>query len=76
MRWDIVTLLLKEAIADKRLLLGLSESDPDPPLLVVEVGVWVGHFSHFLLNSFPTLQLIGIDPYIGGDGFFNFLRKN
>ena len=53
------------------MLLGLEDTDPDPPLIVVEVGVWVGQFSEFLLNSMPNIQLIGIDPYIGGgDGTF------
>ena len=51
MRWEIVNSLLAEY--------GIEE------LRVVEVGVFAGHFSKFLLERFPKLQLIGIDPYIG-----------
>ena len=63
-------MLLKEAVTEKRVLMGLQDSDPDPPILVVEVGVFAGHFSDFLLSTMPNLQLVGIDPYIGTDGTF------
>ncbi|CAD7948195.1 unnamed protein product [Amoebophrya sp. A120] len=56
MRWEIVNSLLSEY--------GIEE------LRVVEVGVFAGHFSKFLLEKFPKLQLIGIDPYIGTDETF------
>jgi len=56
MRWEIVNGLLEEY--------GLEE------LRVVEVGVFAGHFSKFLLEKFPKMQLIGIDPYIGTDETF------
>merc|ERR1711933_271979 len=39
-------------------------------LLVVEVGVFAGHFSKFLLDALPFVKLIGIDPYIGRDDTF------
>eukprot|EP00392_Amoebophrya_sp_AT5.2_P009495 g9523.t1 len=56
MRWEIVNSLLEEyGVEDLR---------------VVEVGVFAGHFSKFLLEKFPKLQLIGIDPYIGTDETF------
>jgi len=57
MRWEIVNSLL-EAFGE------------DAELRVVEVGVFAGHFSKFLLEKFPKLQLIGIDPYIGTDETF------
>ena len=51
MRWDVVIELIEE--------LGVE----DNKVRVVEVGVFTGHFSKFLLEKFPNLQLIGIDPY-------------
>jgi len=70
MRWDIVKMLLREVTDEKRILLGLRPEDPDPVIIVVEIGVFAGHFSDFLLRSTPNLRLIGIDPYIGSDGTF------
>jgi len=59
MRWDIVASLLEEY--------GPALSTE---LRMVEVGVFAGHFSKFLLERFPKLQLIGVDPYIGIDNTF------
>jgi len=56
MRWEIVNALLED--------FGIEE------LRVVEVGVFAGHFSKFLMEKFPKLQLIGIDPYVGTDDTF------
>jgi hypothetical protein len=59
MRWEIVSQLLQEL-------------DPEGPTprAVVEVGVFAGHFSDFILSQNPKLQLVGIDPYIGKDNTF------
>lgn len=59
MRWEIINKLLEDFKEQ-----GIEE------LRVVEVGVFAGHFSKFLLEKFPKLQLIGIDPYIGSDDTF------
>jgi len=56
MRWEIINALLEDFQLEE--------------LRVVEVGVFAGHFSKFLMEKFPKLQLIGIDPYIGGDETF------
>lgn len=61
MRWDIMISLLRRLHAD----LG-SPSE----LLVVELGVFAGHFSKFLLDALPFVKLVGVDPYIGRDGTF------
>eukprot|EP00438_Fugacium_kawagutii_P009032 Skav202967 [mRNA] locus=scaffold2274:379933:380946:- [translate_table: standard] len=39
-------------------------------LLVVEIGVFVGQLSQFLLQSLDFVQLVGVDPYLGKDGTF------
>lgn len=31
--------------------------------LGIEIGVWLGKTSGYLLNRFPNLQMVGIDPY-------------
>jgi len=54
MRWDQVTSLLSSIEGTN----------------MVEVGVFAGHFSNFILGRFPKLQLVGIDPYIGSDNTF------
>ena len=56
MRWEIVHNLLQEFGVDE--------------LRIVEVGVFAGHFSKYLLERFPKLQLIGVDPYVGSDETF------
>ncbi|CAE6955826.1 unnamed protein product [Symbiodinium natans] len=37
---------------------------------VVEIGVFKGSLSKFLLEKLPFVTLLGIDPYIGKDGTF------
>ncbi|KAF4672930.1 hypothetical protein FOL47_011198 [Perkinsus chesapeaki] len=59
MRWDTAIALLEE----------MSHSR-GPNLAVVEVGVFSGHFSDFVLAALPNITLIGIDPYYGDDGTF------
>lgn len=61
MRWEIVSMLIRRVI-EKR--------GENTPVAVVEIGVFAGHFSQMILTEFPTVQLIGIDPYIGKDGTF------
>lgn len=39
------------------------DPDSDEPLTGVEVGVWRGHTSRALLETFPTLHLTMVDPY-------------
>jgi len=56
MRWDVVISLLED--------IGVED------LRMAEVGVFAGHFSKFLLERFPKMQLLGIDPYIGSDETF------
>mmetsp|Transcript_138545 Transcript_138545/g.430863 ORF Transcript_138545/g.430863 Transcript_138545/m.430863 type:complete len:441 (-) Transcript_138545:105-1427(-) len=67
MRWEILVGLLKE-LHQRR---GAWEQ-----LLVVEVGVFAGHLSNFLLRDCSFIRLLGVDPYIGRDGTFpgNFSR--
>lgn len=36
----------------------------DSNLFGVEIGLWQGEFSRELLNYFPNLNMISIDPYI------------
>lgn len=61
MRWEVLVSLLKE-LHQRR---GAWEQ-----LLVVEVGVFAGHLSQFLLRDCPFVRLLGVDPYIGADGTF------
>lgn len=61
MRWEIMVQLLKELRARRG----------DQGLLqVVEIGVFAGHLSHFLLRDCDFIHLLGIDPYFGRDGTF------
>ena len=39
-------------------------------LLVVEIGVFVGQLSKFILQSTDFVRLVGVDPYLGDDGTF------
>ena len=39
-------------------------------MLVVEVGVFVGQLSQFILQHIDFVRLIGVDPYLGDDGTF------
>lgn len=39
-------------------------------MLVVEVGVFVGQLSQFILKHLDFVRLIGVDPYLGDDGTF------
>jgi len=61
MRWEILVALLKE-LHQRR---GAWEQ-----LIVVEVGVFAGHLSNFLLRDCSFIRLLGVDPYIGADGTF------
>lgn len=60
MRWEIMVKLLHE----------LRERRGGGMLQVVEIGVFAGHLSHFLLRDCDFIHLLGIDPYIGRDGTF------
>eukprot|EP00397_Hematodinium_sp_SG-2012_P044228 GEMP01049347.1.p1 GENE.GEMP01049347.1~~GEMP01049347.1.p1 ORF type:complete len:348 (+),score=70.00 GEMP01049347.1:279-1322(+) len=68
MRWDIVRMLIKS--------LAIPE---DIEIHMVEVGVFVGHLSKFILDDpeIPNVKLTGIDPYIGIDGSYpgNFSQE-
>ncbi|KAF4675626.1 hypothetical protein FOL46_000817 [Perkinsus olseni] len=59
MRWDTAISLLEEMAVHR-----------GPNLAVVEIGVFSGHFSDFVLGALPNVTLIGIDPYYGDDGTF------
>ncbi|KAF4749516.1 hypothetical protein FOZ62_013990 [Perkinsus olseni] len=59
MRWDTAIALLEEMAVHR-----------GPNLAVVEIGVFSGHFSDFVLGALPNVTLIGIDPYYGDDGTF------
>lgn len=39
-------------------------------LIIVEVGVFLGQLSKFILDHCDFVQLIGVDPYLGADGTF------
>ncbi|CAK9038327.1 ATP-dependent Clp protease proteolytic subunit 2 (Endopeptidase Clp 2) [Durusdinium trenchii] len=39
-------------------------------LAVVEIGVFKGSLSRSILEKYPFVQLLGVDPYIGKDGTF------
>lgn len=67
MRWQILVELLWELWERRG---GQGE------LQVVEIGVFAGHLSHFLLRDCPFIHLLGVDPYVGSDGTFpgNFSR--
>jgi len=60
MRWDVVKTLIKTI------------NGYEKAVQMVEVGVFVGHLSKFVLEDpdLPHLRLIGVDPYIGTDGSF------
>ena len=45
----------------------LAEQLDTPPVLGVEVGVWRGKLSAYLLHQFPSLNLIMIDPWAETD---------
>jgi len=60
MRWQVLVELLHE----------LRERRGGGELQVVEIGVFAGHLSHFLLRDCPFIKLLGIDPYVGSDGTF------
>jgi len=60
MRWDIMPKLLHE----------LHTRRGGGEIVVVEIGVFAGHLSHFLLKDCDFINLIGVDPYIGVDGTF------
>eukprot|EP00403_Amphidinium_massartii_P016722 CAMPEP_0178427652 /NCGR_PEP_ID=MMETSP0689_2-20121128/29857_1 /TAXON_ID=160604 /ORGANISM="Amphidinium massartii, Strain CS-259" /LENGTH=410 /DNA_ID=CAMNT_0020049369 /DNA_START=86 /DNA_END=1315 /DNA_ORIENTATION=- len=60
MRWEIMPKLLRE----------LRERRGGGNLVVVEIGVFVAHLSHFMLKECDFIQLFGVDPYIGVDGTF------
>jgi len=60
MRWEILVKLLHE----------LRERRRGGLLQVVEIGVFAGHLSHFLLRDCDFIHLLGVDPYIGRDGTF------
>lgn len=61
MRWDIVISLLTKLYASR---------GSQGQLTVVEIGVFAAHFSKFIMEALPFVQLVGIDPYIGSDGTF------
>jgi len=61
MRWNILTDLLKD-LHQRRGGQGM--------LQVVEIGVFAGMLSNFLLRDCPFIHLLGIDPYVGSDGTF------
>jgi len=61
MRWNILTDLLKE-LHQRR--------GGQGKMQVVEIGVFAGHLSEFLLRDLDFIHLLGIDPYIGSDGTF------
>jgi len=63
MRWDIMVWLLRE-LRDRR---GLEQGQK---LSVVEIGVFAGHLSQFMLRDCDFIELLGVDPYIGSDGTF------
>jgi len=59
-RQDILQNLLKK----------LHQSRGGEQIHVVEIGVFKGSLSKFLLEKLPFVTLLGIDPYIGTDGTF------
>jgi len=67
MRWELLVDLLKE-LRQRR--------GGEAMLQVVELGVFAGHLSHFLLRDCDFIHLLGVDPYFGGDDTFpgNFSR--
>eukprot|EP00439_Symbiodinium_sp_Y106_P068991 s167_g11.t2 len=48
----------------------LHQSRGGEQIHVVEIGVFKGSLSKFLLEKLPFVTLLGIDPYIGTDGTF------
>ncbi|CAE8721486.1 unnamed protein product [Polarella glacialis] len=61
MRFDMLVTLLKELH---------SRRGGKEPLVVVEVGVFIGKLSRFLLQRCDFIKLVGVDPYIGSDDTF------
>jgi len=61
MRWEILVSLL-HGLHERR---GGAQQ-----LLLVEVGVFAGHLSNFVLRDCDFVRLLGVDPYIGRDGTF------
>lgn len=61
MRWQILVELLRDLHRRR---------GGEVTLQVVEIGVFAGHLSHFLLRDCDFIRLLGIDPYIGRDGTF------
>ena len=61
MRWDVLALLLQE-LFDRRA--------SAEPLFVIELGVFAGTLSQYLLKKLDFIVLVGVDPYIGSDGTF------
>jgi len=67
MRWQILASLLKE-LQQRR--------GTDEQLQLVEIGVFAGQLSQYVLRNCDFVRLLGVDPYIGSDGTFpgNFSR--
>ena len=62
LRFQVMAELLKE--------LQQRRGDGTRELLVVEIGVFVGQLSKFILQHAGFVKLIGVDPYLGDDGTF------
>lgn len=41
-----------------------------------EIGVCDGRYSEILMQTIPNLELIGVDPYIPYDYYFDFRKKS
>ncbi|CAE7248752.1 clpP2 [Symbiodinium necroappetens] len=54
----------------QNLLNKLHQSRGGEQIHVVEIGVFKGSLSKFLLEKLPFVTLLGIDPYVGTDGTF------
>ncbi|CAJ1342827.1 unnamed protein product [Effrenium voratum] len=65
MRFQVLAALLRE-LRDRR---GGGE------LVVVEVGVFVGQLSGFLLEHCSFVRLVGVDPYVGAETFPGHFEK-
>ena len=49
--------------------------DKTNPIIGIEVGVWEGANAKRLLDEFPNLTLIGIDPFEGYQDWWGFINK-
>jgi hypothetical protein len=67
MRWQVLVSLLQD-LRQRR--------GTDDQIQLVEIGVFAGQLSQYVLRSCDFVHLLGVDPYIGSDGTFpgNFSR--